>query len=48
VCWSDEVTFEVGEDLRGFFITRRPGREEEYAENNLKPTFKSGMTSVGV
>jgi len=48
VCWSDEVTFEVGEDLRDFFMTRGPGREEEYAEKNLKLTFKSGRTSVGI
>jgi len=48
VYWSDEVTFKVGEDLRGFFITRGPRREEEYVEKNLKPTFKSGRTSIGV
>jgi hypothetical protein len=34
--------------LRGFFVTRGPGREEEYVEKNLRPTFKSGRTSVGV
>ena len=48
VCWSDEVTFEIGEDIRGFFMTRGPRREEEYAEKNLRPTFKSGRTTVGV
>jgi transposase len=48
VCWSDEVTFEVGEDLRTFFVTRGAGREEEYATKNLRPTFKSGRTTVGV
>lgn len=48
VCWSDEVTFEVGEDLQTFWVTRGPGREEEYADKNLRPTFKSGRTTVGV
>jgi hypothetical protein len=48
VCWSNEVTFKVREDLRGFFMTRGPGREEEYADKNLRPTFKSGRTSIGV
>ena len=42
------MTFEVGEDIRGFFITRGPGREEEYAEKNLRPIFKSGRTTIGV
>jgi hypothetical protein len=28
VCWSDEVTFELGEDLTTFWITRGSGREE--------------------
>jgi hypothetical protein len=42
------VTFEVGEDLETFWVTRGPGREEEYASKNLRPTFKSGRTTVGV
>ncbi|PVH70879.1 hypothetical protein DL98DRAFT_436195, partial [Cadophora sp. DSE1049] len=29
-------------------VTRGPGREEEYTEKNLRPTFKSGRTTVGV
>jgi transposase len=48
VCWSDEVTFEVGEDMTTFYVTRGAGREEEYADKNLRPTFKSGRTTVGV
>jgi transposase len=48
VCWSDEVTFKVGEDLNTFWVTRGSGREEEYADKNLQPTFKSRRTSVGV
>jgi hypothetical protein len=48
VYWSNEVTFEIREDLRGFFVTRGPGREEEYVEKNLCPTFKSGRTTVSV
>ena len=46
--WSDEVTFEIGEDLINFWITRGPGRDEEYTEKNLKPSFKSGRVTVGV
>ena len=46
VCWSDESTFELGYDGRTVWITRAPG--EEYLEKNLKPSFKSGRTSVGV
>jgi transposase len=46
VCWSDEVTFEVGEDGSIFYVTRGP--KEECLEKNLKPSFKSGRTSVGV
>jgi len=46
VCWSDEVTFEVGDDGSVFYVTRAPG--EEYLEKNLRPSFKSGRTSVGV
>lgn len=46
ICWSDEVTFHVGEDGNTIYVTRGPG--EEYEEKNLKPSFKSGRTSVGV
>jgi hypothetical protein len=38
----------VGEDLRGFFITRGLRREEEYIKKNLRLTFKSKRTSVSV
>ena len=48
VCWSDEVTFEVGEDTNTFWVTRGAGREEEYTDKNLRPTFKSGRTTVGI
>ncbi len=47
VVWSDEVTFEIGEDLTSFIVTRGPGRDEEYADKNLRPTFKSRRKSVG-
>jgi transposase len=46
VCWSDEVTFHVGEYNNVFYVTR--GQNEEYKEKNLRPTFKSGRTTVGV
>jgi hypothetical protein len=42
------VTFEIREDLRGFWITRGAGREEEYTDKNLRPIFKSGRTSIGI
>ena len=48
VCWSDEVTFKVGEDLCTFWVIRGLRREEEYVDKNLRPTFKSGRTIVGV
>jgi hypothetical protein len=48
VCWSNEVTFEVGEDIRRFNVTRGPGRDEEYADKNLRPTFKSERTTMGM
>ena len=35
VCWSDKVTFYTGEDLRTFWVTREPGKEDEYATKNL-------------
>jgi transposase len=46
VCWSDEVTFEVREDGSIFYVTRGP--KEEFLDKNLKPSFKSGRTSIGV
>ena len=46
MCWSDEVTFYVGENNNVFYVTR--GANEEFLEKNLKPTFKSGRTKVGV
>jgi transposase len=46
VCWSDEATFYVGESNNIFYVTRGPN--EEWLGKNLKPTFKSGRTAVGV
>jgi hypothetical protein len=48
VCWSDEVTFEVGKDGSTFYVTRGAGRDEEYMDKNLRPSFKSRRVSVGV
>jgi hypothetical protein len=42
------VIFEVGEDLCIFWVIRAIGREEEYTDKNLRPTFKSGRTSISV
>jgi len=47
VIWLDEVTFEIGEDLINFWVTRGLGRDEEYIEKNLKLSFKSGRVTVG-
>ena len=38
----------MGEDLQTFWVTRAPGREEEYIDKNLRPTFKSRRTTIGV
>jgi hypothetical protein len=45
--WSDEVTLEIREDLINFWVTRGLGRDKEYAEKNLKPSFKSGRVTMG-
>ena len=42
------MTFEIREDLRGFFITRRAKREEEYVDKNLRLIFKSKRTTIGI
>jgi hypothetical protein len=34
--------------LRGFWVIREARREEEYADKNLRPTFKSGRTIVDI
>jgi hypothetical protein len=34
--------------LQTFWVTRAPSREEEYVDKNLRPTFKSGWTTIGV
>ena len=46
VCWSDDVTFHVGEDGNIFYVTRDP--TEAFLEKNLQPSFKSGRSTVGV
>src|SRR5205807_2596573 len=46
ICWSDEATFEIGHNGSVEWVTRAPG--EEFLEKNLKPSFKSGRTSVSV
>ena len=48
VVWSNEVTLEIGEDQTTFNVTRGAGRNEEYTDKNLRPTFKSGREIVGV
>ena len=46
VCWSDEATFKVGEDGSIYYVIQGP--KEEHLDKNLKLSFKSGRTSVGV
>jgi hypothetical protein len=46
VCWLDKVIFVVREDGTVFYITWALG--EEHLPKNLKPTFKSGRTTLGV
>ena len=45
---SNKVTFIVGENLQTFQVTQGPGREEEYASKNLRPTFKSRRTIISI
>ena len=46
VIWSNESTFKVGYDSRNFQITRGPN--EEFQDQHLKPTFKSGRTLISM
>jgi transposase len=46
VCWSDKATFYIGEDNNVFYVTC--GANEEFLAKNLRPTFKSRRTAVGV
>jgi hypothetical protein len=48
VIWNNKVIFEIREDRTVFFVTRGPGRAEEYATKNLRPSFKSGRTTIRV
>jgi transposase len=44
ICHSDESSYEIGYDSRGYYITQAP--HEDMLERNLKPSFKSGRKSV--
>ena len=46
VMFTDECNIELGLDSRVIRVWRRPG--EEFLEECVKPTFKSGRTSVGM
>jgi DDE superfamily endonuclease/Transposase len=46
VCFSDESTFEIGIDTTSPWVRRKKGTA--YESRNLKPTFKSGRSSVGI
>ena len=46
VIWTDEATFETGLDTRSCYVTRRKGTAME--SRYLKPTFKSGRSTVGI
>ena len=45
-CFSDESTFEIGIDTGPPWVRRKLGKA--YESQNLKPTFKSGRSSVGI
>ena len=44
IIWTDELTFEVGKNLRQIKVWRKS--DERYKSDCLTPTFKSGRTSV--
>ena len=46
VIWTDEATFETGLDSRSCYVTRRIGTAME--PRYLKPTFKSGRSTIGI
>lgn len=46
VMFSDECNIELGLDSRIVRVWRRP--DEEFSDACIKPTFKSGRTSVGI
>ena len=46
ICFSDESTFEIGIDSRPPWVRRKRG--QAYESRNLKPTFKSGRSAVGI
>ena len=46
VAFSDESTFELGVDTSPPWVRRKRGTA--YESRNLKPTFKSGRSSVGI
>ena len=48
VCWSDEVIFYIGEDGNMYYVICVSGKDKEWLEKNLNPSFKSRRTSVGV
>ncbi len=46
VIWTDEAKFEAGLDTRSCYITRRNSTAME--SRYLKPTFKSGRSTIGI
>ena len=46
VIWTDEATFETGLDSRSCYVSRKKGTA--YESRYLKPTFKSGRTTIGI
>ncbi|KAF2462519.1 uncharacterized protein BDR25DRAFT_248997, partial [Lindgomyces ingoldianus] len=46
VAYCDEATFEVGLDTRPPYVRQQHGKA--YKSRYLKPTFKSGRTTVSV
>ena len=46
VIWTDEATFETGLDSRSCYVTRR--KRNAFEARYLKPTFKSGRSTIGI
>ena len=46
ICFSDESSFEIGITTTPPWVRRKHG--QAYESRNLKPTFKSGRSSVGI
>lgn len=42
VCWSDEVTFHIGEDRNVYYVTRASKKDKDWLEKNLSQVSSQG------